>query len=39
VLGRTVYSSNQQLGGPEIMWNNGVSHMVAADDRLGVVWC
>ena len=28
VLGREVYTSMDQLGGPQIMHNNGVSHMV-----------
>ncbi|KYN07737.1 Acetyl-CoA carboxylase 1 [Cyphomyrmex costatus] len=31
VLGREVYASNNQLGGTQIMHNNGVSH--ATDDR------
>ena len=37
VLGREVYTSNNQLGGIQIMHNNGVSHAVAADDFEGVV--
>jgi acetyl-CoA carboxylase/biotin carboxylase 1 len=36
VLGRQVYSSNLQLGGTQIMYRNGVSHMVARDDFDGV---
>ncbi|KAF2663295.1 putative acetyl-CoA carboxylase [Microthyrium microscopicum] len=36
VLGREVYSSNLQLGGTQIMYRNGVSHMTAADEFLGV---
>ena len=36
VLGREVYTSNNQLGGPQIMHNNGVSHAVARDDFEGV---
>ena len=32
VLGREVYNSNNQLGGPQIMFNNGVSHDVVKDD-------
>ena len=36
VLGRTVYTSNNQLGGTQIMHNNGVSHAVAHDDFEGV---
>jgi acetyl-CoA carboxylase carboxyltransferase component len=37
VLGREVYSSNNQLGGIQIMHNNGVAHAVASDDFDGVV--
>ncbi len=36
VLGRQVYTSNNQLGGTQIMHHNGVSHAVAADDYDGV---
>ena len=36
VLGREVYTSNLQLGGTQIMYNNGVSHLTAADDLAGV---
>ncbi|AMD21457.1 HER178Cp [Eremothecium sinecaudum] len=36
VLGRDVYSSNLQLGGTQIMYNNGVSHLTAQDDLAGV---
>ncbi|KAJ3133662.1 acetyl-coenzyme-A carboxylase [Physocladia obscura] len=36
VLGREVYTSNLQLGGTQIMWKNGVSHLVAQDDMEGV---
>jgi len=36
VLGRDVYTSNGQLGGPQIMYNNGVSHQVVTDDARGV---
>ncbi|KAJ3200650.1 acetyl-coenzyme-A carboxylase [Entophlyctis luteolus] len=36
VLGREVYTSNLQLGGTQIMWKNGVSHLVARDDMEGV---
>ncbi|KAK3576974.1 hypothetical protein CHS0354_005975 [Potamilus streckersoni] len=35
VLGREVYTSNNQLGGIQIMYNNGVSHDVATDDFEG----
>ena len=37
LLGRQVYTSNVQLGGPEIMYTNGVSHLVAHDDMDGVL--
>ncbi|SCU82993.1 LAMI_0C01618g1_1 [Lachancea mirantina] len=37
LLGREVYSSNLQLGGTQIMYNNGVSHLTAQDDLAGVV--
>jgi acetyl-CoA carboxylase/biotin carboxylase 1 len=36
VLGRDVYTSNLQLGGTQIMYRNGVSHMTADDDFAGV---
>ena len=36
VLGANVYSSNQQLGGPQIMARNGVSHLTVTDDFMGV---
>ncbi|CCF60308.1 hypothetical protein KAFR_0J02440 [Kazachstania africana CBS 2517] len=36
VLGREVYTSNLQLGGTQIMYNNGVSHLTAADDLAAV---
>lgn len=36
LLGREVYSSNLQLGGTQIMYNNGVSHMTVPDDFAGV---
>ena len=29
VLGRNVYSSNSQLGGTQIMHNNGLTHRIA----------
>jgi len=32
LLGTTVYESNLQLGGPEVMGGNGVSHMLVKDD-------
>lgn len=37
LLGREVYSSNLQLGGTQIMYKNGVSHLVANDDYEGVL--
>ncbi|KAG0148460.1 hypothetical protein CROQUDRAFT_105706 [Cronartium quercuum f. sp. fusiforme G11] len=36
VLGREVYSSNLQLGGTQIMYKNGVSHLTAQNDLDGV---
>nr|XP_060615214.1 acetyl-CoA carboxylase 2-like [Anolis sagrei ordinatus] len=36
VLGREVYTSSNQLGGVEIMHNNGVSHVAVPDDFEGV---
>jgi len=30
VLGREIYTSNSQLGGPQIMYRNGVSHSVVS---------
>ncbi|KAF2729821.1 hypothetical protein EJ04DRAFT_580361 [Polyplosphaeria fusca] len=36
LLGREVYTSNLQLGGTQIMYKNGVSHMTADDDFQGV---
>ncbi|XP_064397695.1 acetyl-CoA carboxylase-like isoform X2 [Halichondria panicea] len=36
VLGREVYSSNAQLGGIQIMHNNGVTHRIAPSDVEGV---
>ncbi|KAL8921581.1 MAG: hypothetical protein Q9172_003940 [Xanthocarpia lactea] len=36
LLGREVYTSNLQLGGTQIMYKNGVSHMTAEDDFAGV---
>lgn len=36
VLGREVYTSNLQLGGTQIMYKNGVSHMTADNDFEGV---
>ena len=36
LLGREVYSSNIQLGGPDIMYTNGVTHLTVKDDLEGV---
>ncbi|CAL8262915.1 unnamed protein product [Boreogadus saida] len=36
VLGRDVYTSNNQLGGVQIMHNNGVTHTAVPDDFEGV---
>ncbi|XP_051549679.1 acetyl-CoA carboxylase-like isoform X1 [Myxocyprinus asiaticus] len=36
VLGREVYTSNNQLGGVQIMHNNGVTHTIVPDDFEGV---
>ncbi|GAV53882.1 hypothetical protein ZYGR_0AK03840, partial [Zygosaccharomyces rouxii] len=36
VLGREVYTSNLQLGGTQIMYNNGVSHLTAPDDLAAI---
>ncbi|KAJ7334069.1 acetyl-CoA carboxylase [Mycena albidolilacea] len=35
VLGREVYTSNLQLGGTQIMFKNGVSHLTASSDLEG----
>ena len=36
VLGSEVYTSNNQLGGIQIMHNNGVTHSTVCDDFEGV---
>jgi len=36
LLGREVYTSHMQLGGPRVMGTNGVSHHVVEDDLAGV---
>ena len=36
VLGKEVYTSNNQLGGTQIMYNNGVTHAVVDNDFEGV---
>lgn len=36
LLGRNVYNNNHQIGGPQIMYNNGVSHLSVSDDVAGI---
>lgn len=36
LLGREVYTSNNQLGGTQIMYNNGVSHKTERHDMEGI---
>ena len=36
LMGKAVYTSNSQLGGPDIMYSNGVSHSIVSDDYQGV---
>jgi acetyl-CoA carboxylase/biotin carboxylase 1 len=36
LLGREVYTSNDQLGGPQVMFPNGCTHEVVEDDQEGV---
>ncbi|KYK69048.1 acetyl-CoA carboxylase ACC1 [Toxoplasma gondii TgCatPRC2] len=36
LLGREVYASQDQLGGPEVMFRNGVSHLVVQNDQEGM---
>lgn len=36
LLGRKVYTSQDQLGGPQVMMPNGVSHLKVEDDQEGV---
>lgn len=36
LLGREVYASNNQLGGVQIMHNNGVTHKTDAADLEGI---
>ena len=36
LLGREVYNSNDQLGGPQVMYPNGCSHEIVDDDQQGV---
>lgn len=37
LLGRDVYTSQNQLGGPRVMGTNGVSHHIVEDDLAGVL--
>ncbi|GMK57121.1 hypothetical protein CspeluHIS016_0309610 [Cutaneotrichosporon spelunceum] len=37
VLGKEVYTSNIQLGGPQIMYRNGISHLTAGSDLDGAL--
>lgn len=39
LLGREVYTSHMQLGGPRVMGANGVSHHVVEDDLAGGSGC
>eukprot|EP01040_Poterioochromonas_malhamensis_P001981 gene1983-2117_t len=36
LLGKEVYTSQDQLGGPQIMYPNGVTHQVVSNDREGM---
>lgn len=36
LLGRDVYTSQDQLGGPQIMFPNGVAHEIVEDDQEGI---
>lgn len=36
LLGREVYASNNQLGGIQIMFNNGVTHKTEQTDLEGI---
>jgi len=36
LLGKEVYTSQDQLGGPQVMGPNGVTHQVVQDDQEGV---
>ena len=37
LIGSNVYTSNQQLGGPKVMYANGVSHEIVHNDLEGIV--
>eukprot|EP00971_Amphidinium_carterae_P040030 785699-Amphidinium_carterae.1 len=36
LLGKTVYTSQDQLGGPQVMVPNGVTHQLVQNDQEGV---
>jgi acetyl-CoA carboxylase/biotin carboxylase 1 len=36
LLGKEVYTSQDQLGGPQIMYPNGISHQIVSDDQEGM---
>jgi acetyl-CoA carboxylase/biotin carboxylase 1 len=36
LLGRNVYNSNDQLGGPQVMYPNGCTHEIVQDDQEGI---
>jgi acetyl-CoA carboxylase/biotin carboxylase 1 len=36
LLGKDVYTSQDQLGGPQVMFPNGISHQVVSNDQEGV---
>lgn len=36
LLGRNVYNNNHQIGGPQIMYTNGVSHLSVSNDVAGI---
>ncbi|RYH29348.1 hypothetical protein EON65_08795 [archaeon] len=36
LLGKEVYTSQDQLGGPQIMYPNGVSHQIVSNDQEGM---
>lgn len=36
LLGREVYENNLQIGGPQVMFANGVSHRIVQDDMEGI---
>eukprot|EP01126_Amoeba_proteus_P032307 TRINITY_DN3153_c0_g1_i18.p1 TRINITY_DN3153_c0_g1~~TRINITY_DN3153_c0_g1_i18.p1 ORF type:complete len:1925 (+),score=392.40 TRINITY_DN3153_c0_g1_i18:882-6656(+) len=36
LLGSEVYSNNQQIGGPQIMYHNGISHLNVKSDFAGI---